>query len=145
MNSLPNQKIVFHQPDSCRHCQSDYVSDVKVMTIEKNLSYGWKIHGKGALHVECSCPMCGMMYTAAETMIPIECDSYLCPSCNDAANLEYKVCKIERDENDFTFEAEISCKKCHKTNKFRHALKRLLNIKKLEIKTTGVSIERFNE
>lgn len=145
MSSLPDQKIVFKQPDLCHHCQSHYVSDVKIMTIEKNLSYGWRIHGKGTLHVECRCPMCGMMYTAAETMIPIECDSYLCPSCNDAANLEYKVCKIERNENDFTFEAEIFCKKCHKTNKFSHALKRFLNIKKVEIKITGITIERFNE
>ncbi|EAA5198680.1 hypothetical protein B1L79_12790 [Salmonella enterica subsp. enterica serovar Dublin] len=89
--------------------------------------------------------MCGMMYTSTETMIPIECDSYLCPSCNDATNLEYKVCKIERNENDFTFEADISCKKCHKTNKISHALKRFLNIKKIEIKMTGIIIERFNE
>lgn len=145
MNSLPDQKIVFKQPGSCRQCQSHYVGDVKVMTIEKNLSYGWRLQGKGSMHVECRCPMCGMMYTAAEELIPIECDSYLCPSCNDAENLEYKVCKIERDKNNFTFEAEISCKKCHMKNSFSRALTKIFNIKKIEIKITGVTIERFNE
>lgn len=145
MNSLPRKAIVIQEPELCHYCRSHFGSDVTVMKIERNLSYGWRLDGKGAMHIECNCPVCGMMYTTVEKMIPIECDSYLCPSCNEASNLEYKVCKIERDNHEFTFNAEIFCKKCHKKNHLTQALKRILNIKKIEIKLTGITIERFGE
>lgn len=145
MKTLPQKKFFFQQSGSCHHCQSAFGSNIKVMNIEADSNYGWQLSGKGLVQAECHCPICGMMYTAAEKMIPIECGSYLCPNCKGAEYLEYKVCKIERVEGDFTFKAEISCKKCNRKNYLSSVLKRIFNIKKLEIKTTGVTIERFGE
>ncbi|AYH01147.1 hypothetical protein C5E19_08935 [Pectobacterium parmentieri] len=84
------------------------------------------------------------MHTAVKKVIPIECDSYLCPNCNEASNLEYQVLKIDRKDNEFTFKAEILCKKCHKKNDLISSLKKALNIKKIEITINGIKVERFN-
>lgn len=144
MNSSSKQAIIIHDV-LCHYCKTHYDSDVMVLTIEQDVNSGWNLRGKGEIHTKCSCPVCGMMYTAVNRMIPIECDSYLCPTCNESSNLEYNVYKIERvqDSNDFTFKANITCKKCHNKKTLTKVIKKILNIKKIEIKLTGITIERY--
>jgi hypothetical protein len=50
--------------------------------------------------------------------------------------------KIDVAGIQLSFEAEISCTKCRRKRAFMQTLKNLLNIKKLEIKLTGISVER---
>ncbi len=82
------------------------------------------------------------MYDAVQTAIPIECGSYSCPDCGEIQRLEYKVQKIDASGNEFSFEAEISCSRCHKKKTLVEVLKEFFRIKKLEIKLTGISVER---
>lgn len=144
MNNLPDKAIRIQRPALCHHCADPSEIDVSVVSIEQRTGNGWKLDGKGKVYIECQCPVCGMIYTAVKTAIPIECYSYSCPTCNETLNLEYKVCKIEPDNNDFSFEAEIFCKKCHGKTALAQVLKKILNIKKIEIKLTGITIERFS-
>ncbi|MBN6367479.1 hypothetical protein JZL89_19185 [Providencia rettgeri] len=145
MNNLSETKFVIQEDKVCPHCRDHFSNNIEVIKIEKKSSYGWQLSGTGTLEVKCHCPYCGQIYTSVSKIIPIECDSYSCPNCNESSHLEYKVCEIERNNDDFTFNAEILCKKCHNKNHFTQALKKILNIKKVEIKLTGITIERFSD
>jgi len=83
-----------------------------------------------------------LMFEAVRAEIPIECHSYPCPKCGGLQDLDYKVQKIDAQGNEFSFKAEIRCRKCQRKKTFVQILKELFKLKKLEIKLTGISIER---
>lgn len=145
MNYLQGKVNIGHEPELCPYCQSDLASNITVKIIESDLSRGWKLEGEGVMDAKCRCPRCGMIYNAVNKRIPIECGNYSCPNCNETSNLEYNVCKIEQNDHEFTFKAEIFCRKCYKKNIVIRALKKILNIRKIEITRNGITVERSTE
>lgn len=144
MNTQPTHVLVVQQSEVCHHCRHIYDNDyrVTVESIEQNDGIGWKLRGTGQVRADGQCPICAMIYDAVRTEIPIECKSYTCPECGELQDLKYKINKIEAQGSEFSFEAEISCLRCNRKKTFVQVLKELFKIKKLEIKLTGISLER---
>jgi 5-methylcytosine-specific restriction endonuclease McrA len=142
MQIEPAYVLVVQMPGGCHTCREAYENNhrVTIESIEQHEGIGWKLRGKG--RVSTHCVRCYAMYDAVQISIPIECKSYPCPDCGELQSLKYKVQKIDANGNEFSFEAEISCTKCHKKKTFIEVLKELLKLKKLEVKLTGISVER---
>jgi rubrerythrin len=141
MQDDPTHILVVVSPGDCFECGEDYNKySVTIESIEQRKDVGWKLRGAGRVNVICR--RCAAMYNALQKAIPIECQSYNCPECGDRQNLQYKVQRIDAHGIDFSFEAEISCPKCHKKKTFVEVLKNIFKIKKLELKATGISFER---
>jgi 5-methylcytosine-specific restriction endonuclease McrA len=136
--------LVIQRPGGCLSfgsCdESTRENRVTVESIEQHEAIGWKLRGTG--RVEAHCTSCGAMYQAVQKTIPIECGSYPCPTCGEMQNLTYKVQRIDTNGREFSFEAEISCSRCHKKKTFVEVLKDLFKLKKLEVKLSGISVER---
>jgi len=142
METYPKHILVVQQPAGCMQCgrYHPHEHSVTVQSIEQSEDNGWKLRGTG--RVSTHCPMCGAMFDAVRSEIPIECQSYPCPKCGGSQDLDYKVQKIDAQGNEFSFQAEICCRKCQRKKTFVQTLKELFKLKKLEIKLTGISIER---
>jgi 5-methylcytosine-specific restriction endonuclease McrA len=141
MQTDPTHMLVILNPADCYHCREDFHNyRVTVESIEQHKGVGWKLRGKG--RVEVHCRRCRAIYSALQTAIPIECQNYACPDCGELQSLKYKVQRIDAAGGEFSFEAEISCAKCHKRKTFVEVLKEIFKLKKVEIKITGISFER---
>jgi RecJ-like exonuclease len=143
METSSESVLVVERPSSCT-CGYHGKHSVTVESVEQHDGVGWKVRGKGRITVQCHCPLCGAMCDAVRTEIPIECHSYACPKCGRSQNLKYKIKKIDAQGNNFSFEAEIYCPTCGWKKSFAQALKSIFRLKKLEIKVTGVSLERYD-
>jgi hypothetical protein len=116
--------------------------EVDIERIEQNGPTGWRLFGRAKKPRGVECQKCGEMLSFVHQSIPIECAEYDCPTCHKRETLTYRVNRIDTRKNDFTFEAEIVCKKCKTKHRFIEALGFLGRIKKIEIKLTGITIER---
>lgn len=142
MNKPVEYQLVILSPGGCRMCGESSLTPqrVTIESIEQQDGVSWKLSGTG--RVTSTCPMCAEMYNVIRTTIPIECASYACPDCGGKQNLKYNIQKIEARGSEFNFWAEITCSKCHKKKSLVETLKDFLGIKKLEVKLTGICIER---
>lgn len=140
MNKLSEYQLVVRSPGGCDHCKFSSAPWVTVESIEQQAGVGWKLRGTG--RVRATCPNCGAMYDAVLATIPIECASYTCPDCGGTQSLKYNVQRVEAKGSEFTFQAEITCSKCSKKKSLIETLKNVLNLRKLEVKLTGITIER---
>jgi rubredoxin len=82
------------------------------------------------------------MLDAIRNEVPIQCDSYTCPTCGVSRELRCEVQRIDADGDAFSFEAHLICPKCRGKRTFFAALKEILKITKLEVKLNGISVER---
>jgi rubrerythrin len=140
VDSSKNSALFVSSPGICEHCGFGHgESSLSVEWIEEKDGIGWHMGGKGRI---ARCPLCNAMYQAVQTSIPIECAHYKCPKCHGTDSLVYHVKRIDARGLEFKFEAEISCNTCKSKKTFAKALKNILSIKKIEIKLTGISIER---
>ena len=122
-----------------------YPYEVWVSSIEKKED-GWMAKGGGVATHEikghCLDPTCAMMYETIIREIPIQCASFPCPVCGVAQDFEYKVQSIEAEKREsFQFIVSIICGKCSKRKTFKKVLKKLLEIVKIEVKSTGITIK----
>lgn len=142
MEPTDSLELIVQHPSGCRMCGEAQKNEyfVSVASIEQHEAAGWRVRGSGRLR--CPCPRCAAIYEAVQLGIPIECESYTCPKCGRAEELTYSVQRIDACRSEFSFEATISCNKCHKKRTFVHILKDLLKLKKSEIKLTGITFER---
>jgi hypothetical protein len=142
MESGDNCELIVQHPSGCRMCGEALKNEysVFVSSIERHEAAGWHVRGSG--WVSCDCPQCCAMYQAVRRGIPIECEGFDCPKCGLSQALTYNVQRIDAHGSEFSFEATISCGTCHKKRTFVRILKNLLKLKKIEIKLTGISLER---
>ena len=138
-NSL---SLVVQGPSRCPTCGEFHEGDAKVTVESIEAAEGgvWKLRGNGRVLI--CCDMCNRMFEALEARIPIECKNLACPDCGEIQDLKYQVRKIDSNGESFSFEAEIHCPKCKRKKSLVKALSELFKLKKLEVKLTGISIER---
>jgi DNA-directed RNA polymerase subunit M/transcription elongation factor TFIIS len=74
--------------------------------------------------------------------IPIETSEFHCPSCNERETLEYLLQRIAEGPQGFEFEVVIQCKRCSKKRSMKKLLKSLMEVVKLEIKPTGITLKK---
>lgn len=143
MNDLPEAKnaIVIVYPNVCHHClrpQRDPY-DVRITSIE-SIEEGWIACGKGHYNIERMCYDCGALYRAIAHAIPIQCAPFPCPKCDELQNLSYNIRNIKTFEDSFEFEIEIECNKCKKKKSLTKLLKKALEVIRIEVKPTGITI-----
>lgn len=138
----PTHAVVVVTPAGCNMCGYAFENrhHVEVQTIEQRDGIAWQLKGQGRVMAHCA--RCADMYEAVKTLIPIECHAYACPRCSDRQSLTFDVKRIDAKGSEFTFEVEIFCRKCNNRRSFVQILKSLLQIKKLEVKLTGITVER---
>ena len=86
-----------------------------------------------------------MYYSMVMREIPIQCTEFGCPDCKEKENLEYQVESINVEKDNFSFNATISCKKCKTKKSLSKILTNLLKIIKIEVKPTGITLQKAAE
>ena len=160
--SEAKEAIKVISPSGCHMCgrAQKYPYEIRITSI-KSSEEGWIARGKGR-YIEWAfaavrgrqrtaprdaiidryCPMCGKIYQAIEHTIPIQCAPFPCPKCGELQNLHYKIRSIITDEESFEFEVEIECEKCKKKKSFTKGLKKVLEVIKIEVKPTGITVRK---
>jgi hypothetical protein len=144
MNRQKVNEVLVAQTGGCRICiwyglVDPY--DIQVTSIT-SIEEGWLAEGRGQIVEKKTCPKCGVIYDAILHAIPIHCESFSCPGCGKSGDIKYKVNSIKTEIDSFKFEASLICKKCSQKKTFRKTLKKFLEIIKIEIKPTGITLKK---
>jgi hypothetical protein len=115
--------------------------NVKITTI-KSSDDGWIAKGGGKqVYMRCMMVGCSDMAESIMHAIPIQCAAFPCTTCGQTQNLKYEIRSIEANKSAFEFEVSIICGKCSKKRSIKKMLKKLLEIIKIEVKPTGITIK----
>jgi uncharacterized protein YbaR (Trm112 family) len=101
---------------------------------------GWIADGEGRRYIYCG--DCAQMYEAISHAIPIQCEPFACPGCKGFEDLQYNIIRIDAKQFTFEFTVEIGCKKCKRKRTLKKLIERLLQVAKIEISPTGISIKK---
>jgi hypothetical protein len=116
-------------------------SAIDVRVIESRAT-GWLAKGVGHIYGSQRCPRCGMMYDTILRAIPIHCSTFTCPKCKAAEHLSFKVARIDAALHEFNFEVDIECARCNRRNSIKAAIKSVLDIGKIKVGPSGVTLEK---
>ena len=143
-------------PENCssKCCEySDSSEPYSLVTTMEAVNSGWIATGefnlKGKMGTdnkplyEVVCVNCGKLYNAISKLVPIEIQSYPCPSCNSSDDMKLNILSVNKKEDlQFEFKAEYFCKSCKLKNRFKQMFNWTKMIKKIEIKATGIIFEQ---
>lgn len=134
-------EIVYIRPGCYRCGKGKEVPYLINVSSVKSDNDRWIVKGKGHL-VHRRCNWCAWMYEAIMYTIPIECSPFPCPKCSELQNLKYELTSITTEKETFEFEVIIECSKCRKKNSLSKVLKKIIDIIKLEVSPTGITIKK---
>ncbi len=147
-------------PDSpptfrCRHCfYEGRITPVFIFEIFdiQSEEAEWILKGKGNfdenttqtlnVYKTLRCKRCGELFVLLGKEIPVECAPFPCPKCGEQQDLEFKIEHIAMEEDSFTFEAKISCKRCNKKKSLKNILQKILEVVKISVGPTGVTVSK---
>jgi len=136
-------KLVVQTARGCRSCmRGEMHPNVMSISSIKAEEFKWVAKGKGLPEDNRTfCARCGALYREITHTVPILCEQFDCPKCGKAEKLHYKVNSITTEENQFEFEVEIECQGCSKKRSLKKILKSILEIIKLEVGPTGITVK----
>ena len=136
----PDNILVCVSPRGCKFCYPDDTSyDIYVSSVTSEVD-GWTTKGRG----EFAWPICecGAYYEAVMHSIPIHCAPFRCPKCGEDEHLKYALKSLTTDKQMFEFEVQIQCNKCHNKRSLSTLLRKVLEVVKLEVGPTGITIKK---
>jgi hypothetical protein len=144
--SLCKHCLVMQEGGSiCPYCDIYNVAEaeyrIQISSME-SAEDSWIAQGKGVLVMTTGeCFLCGAMYEAIMKAIPIDCQPFRCPKCNELEHLEYKISKIDVKDWSFEFKVEIRCTRCRNKTSMKKIIKQILAILKIEIGSSGITVK----
>ncbi|MCK4733852.1 MAG: hypothetical protein KAT65_15465 [Methanophagales archaeon] len=127
----------------CPHCGTHNEYPYHITSIESG-EEDWIVHGKGSYNseIDIRCSHCAAIYRTIAHTIPILCAPFPCPKCGNLQNLDYNICSIKTYKDSFEFEVKIECKKCKKKISFTKVIEKVLEVVRIEVNATGISVRK---
>ena len=138
-------KRTYDHTAQCWTCGLDEVERYESIVVEKfeAVDSGWAIGGNIKLQycAHNKCRNCGSMFDDIKHSIPVNYPSMKCQKCGSPEHLKCRIKCLNKDQQNFTFQAIVQCKNCDISRPLQRALKSLWSVIAVTITQGGISLE----
>ena len=135
----------FSHSAQCWTCGLDDVERYESIVVEKFEAFdaGWAIGGNIKLQycAHNKCRNCGSMFDDIRNAIPVNYPDMKCQDCGSVEHLKCRIKNLNKEKQNFTFQAVVQCKNCGTSKPLQRALKSLWSVIAVTVTLGGISLD----